>query len=205
MGDMRSYHDVPEYDEGEQAAERLHSTHSLYNFLTFGMPGRDITDVSKSNLSRRVMWTDQSGKKHKINRMSNRHLINTARLLERAATRFKSHMPYPDFQGEMAQMCGEQEFERVMEQDSYELAIQLYGRPCAAIFDECHRRSIDWQKHYTVPCSICRGDGVVGAGDTCPTCKGEGKIVNGTCDHMEGNQYQVLVDGTCKRCKEVVK
>ena len=59
--------------------------------------------------------------------MSNQHLVNTMKLLERnaSAERF-NNLPYLSFQGEMAQYYAEQEFDNLIEKEDYELAGEMY-------------------------------------------------------------------------------
>lgn len=59
--------------------------------------------------------------------MSTDHIINSMRMLERMHEQTQFDMPYPAFQGEMAQMYAEQEFDAYMEM-SVEDVFPVYAR-----------------------------------------------------------------------------
>lgn len=55
------------------------------------------------------IWTTKSGEKLRIVDMTDSHLVNTIRMLERKCVNHDT-MIYPSFGGEMAQYYAEQEF-----------------------------------------------------------------------------------------------
>ena len=66
-------------------------------------------------MSNRKLWTCKDGTKVRIKDMSDRHLQNAAQLILRSASRARSHalLTYPDFNGEMAQLLAEQEWDKL--------------------------------------------------------------------------------------------
>ncbi len=65
------------------------------------------------------VWKTKSGEKIPINKMDDRHLLNSIRFLERRASHLKLRLysSYPEMNGEMAQYCAEQEFEAFQNAD----------------------------------------------------------------------------------------
>lgn len=64
-------------------------------------------------------WTTKDGRKVRICDLDDKHLINIYKMLIRShKNRWITIGPYPDFQGEMAQMVAEQEWEREIEEES---------------------------------------------------------------------------------------
>lgn len=61
------------------------------------------------------LWKQKNGIKIRICDMTDGHLQNTIALLERKAELEKSAIPYPMFNGEMAQMYAEQDWDRAQE------------------------------------------------------------------------------------------
>lgn len=64
-----------------------------------------------------AIWTTKEGKELEIKDMSNSHLINTIRYIKRRLDEYHDEDggSYPCFQGEMAQIIAEQEYERAEE------------------------------------------------------------------------------------------
>lgn len=58
--------------------------------------------------SRGPSWRTANGHRLPIAAMTDGHLINTLRMLERLAEQAAEEIPFPDFQGEMAQRDGEE-------------------------------------------------------------------------------------------------
>ena len=55
-------------------------------------------------------WTMANGQSIRITAMTDRHLVKAIRLLERLAQQRQDSIPYPNFQGEMAQWQADQEW-----------------------------------------------------------------------------------------------
>jgi len=68
-------------------------------------------------------WETRDGRKLPITEMSDSHLNNTIKLIERAhqAQINRVTMNPPCFQGEMAQMCADQEFNALLESEPGDL------------------------------------------------------------------------------------
>ncbi len=88
-------------------------------------------------------WKSKDGRRIRICDMSNQHLVNTMKLLERnaSAERF-NNFPYPSFQGEMAQYYAEQEFDNLIEKEDYELAGEMYPI-YKDMYEELLKRGLD--------------------------------------------------------------
>lgn len=69
--------------------------------------GRELQPSSK------VVWTTKEGKRIPISKMSDSHLLNTIKFLERKSDAFDIIPPM--FQGEMAQYYADQEYDDAME------------------------------------------------------------------------------------------
>ena len=73
-----------------------------------------------------MKWTTKDGAKIAIREMTDRHLINAMRMLERAAEAQLLDMPYPTFQGDMAQYQAESDFDSLMCASSADLAYKWF-------------------------------------------------------------------------------
>ena len=60
------------------------------------------------------LWRCKDGRKVRICDMGDGHLANSIAMLERQAEVEKSQLPYPCFNGEMAQYYAEQDWDRAM-------------------------------------------------------------------------------------------
>jgi hypothetical protein len=72
-------------------------------------------------------WTKKDGTKIRIKDMDNSHLVNTIKFLDRQQSEIQS-CPYPSFQGEMAQMYAEAEYDALMRtetNDNFPIYIDL--------------------------------------------------------------------------------
>jgi len=56
-----------------------------------------------------TIWKTREGKKIRICDMTDEHLLNAIKFCELRAKQIKNTVPYPNFNGEMAQMCAEDE------------------------------------------------------------------------------------------------
>ncbi len=56
------------------------------------------------------IWQTKDGRKVRICDMTNSHLLNTIKYLEKQTQYAKAELSYPSFQGDMAQMCAENEW-----------------------------------------------------------------------------------------------
>lgn len=75
------------------------------------------------------IWTTRDGRRIPISQMSDRHVMNTYKMLIRVG------MPdYPSFQGEMAQMMAEDEWERASSE--YQETVYIFER-------EINKRGLD--------------------------------------------------------------
>lgn len=61
------------------------------------------------------LWKCKDGRAVPIKDMTTDHIINSMRMLDRMHEQTQFDMPYPAFQGEMAQMYAEQEFDAYMD------------------------------------------------------------------------------------------
>ena len=80
-------------------------------------------------MSNRKMWTCRDGRKVRIKDMSDQHLLNTIKMLERAHRFIVDNVEGPNFNGEMAQMCAEQQFNAILASepgDFYPIYLDLY-------------------------------------------------------------------------------
>lgn len=87
------------------------------------------------------LWKQKNGVKIRICDMTDQHLQNSIALLERAAEHQKASLPYPMFNGEMAQFYAEQDWNRVMEADT-EYFFPIYEDLCL----ERERRQIEFEQ-----------------------------------------------------------
>ena len=72
------------------------------------------------------LWTMKDGEKIRICDMADSHLENSIAMLDRALRRLQRDMPYPEFQGDMAQYYAELDWDRLQEsvpEDQY----PIYG------------------------------------------------------------------------------
>lgn len=73
-----------------------------------------------------------------IQDMTDTHLVNTIRMLERYHEAKKFEIPYPNFNGDMAQWCAEREYDSFMESDP-SVSYPVYDD----LVDEFFRRDLD--------------------------------------------------------------
>lgn len=59
----------------------------------------------------KTIWVTREGKKIKVKDMTDSHLLNSIKYLDRRLESMKITMPYPNFNGEMAQFCAEQDWD----------------------------------------------------------------------------------------------
>ena len=90
----------------------------------------DIHKVTK-------VWTTGDGQKLRICDMTDKHLLNAISFCERKHRAAQLNLPYPNFNGEMAQMHAEQSWEHFQEGGPEEL-FPLYLDLC----EEADRRGL---------------------------------------------------------------
>ena len=93
----------------------------------------------KNRMHYKRYWVDRQGQKHLISTMSDTHLFNTIKMLERAAYSQASDCPFPIFQGEMAQECAENDF-HAMNEDPIEYF--LGGTVYDTLIAEAYKRGL---------------------------------------------------------------
>ena len=69
--------------------------------------------------------------------MTDQHILNVIKMLDRQLEHEKMNMPYPSFNGEMAQFCAEIEFEAFQE-STVDDHLPIYKD----LMDEAYRRNI---------------------------------------------------------------
>ena len=80
-------------------------------------------------------WTTKDGTKIRIKDMSDQHIVNTLRLIERMHKNAIEECPFPCFGGEMAQYYAEQEFDSFLSSDIEDI-FPIYGD----LYEEAQRR-----------------------------------------------------------------
>lgn len=70
----------------------------------------------------KTIWVTREGIRIRVRDMSDTHLVNTARMLLRAARHEQRTMPYPNLNGEMAQFCAEQDYDNFQAMTEEEIA-----------------------------------------------------------------------------------
>lgn len=83
------------------------------------------------------IWTTREGEKIRICDMTDDHLRNAIRLCERLHEKAKALIPFPDFNGEMAQYYAEQDYDRFLSSTPEE-SFPLYPDLC----EEAYRRGL---------------------------------------------------------------
>lgn len=82
-------------------------------------------------------WKTKDGRVIRICNMTNSHLLNTIRFLEQKHFELMFTMPYPNFNGEMAQMCAEQEWDQLQNSNPEDVYPIL-----SAMYEEVEQRGI---------------------------------------------------------------
>jgi hypothetical protein len=82
-------------------------------------------------------WKMQNGTKIRICDMEDSHLLNTIKMLDKMSNIVKRKTPYPNFNGEMAQYCAEQDHDRMLEATP-EYFFPIYED----LYNEAERREI---------------------------------------------------------------
>ena len=84
-------------------------------------------------------WVDKNGNKHRISKMTNNHLDNTIKFLEKQAEQRAMSLPYPNFNGDMAQYCAENEWEQAID---HPIEFFLYGTVYDYLIQEQNKRKL---------------------------------------------------------------
>ena len=90
---------------------------------------------------RTKQWAMKSGEKIRVCDMTDLHLINTINMLCRAHARHQHELPYPMFNGEMAQFYAEREWDNFMEsgpEDEWEIF--------STLAEEAFDRKLKWKE-----------------------------------------------------------
>ena len=82
-------------------------------------------------------WTCANGKKIRICDMTDTHLINTIKYLERKSEQYVQNLNPPNLQGDIAQYLAEQEYDAIIEDPSLTLPEIYYN-----LVDEMERRKL---------------------------------------------------------------
>ena len=86
-----------------------------YTYLDYSYLGEaNYLDVLKY-YKRKKIWITKTGEVIKIKDLKDSHLHNIIIFLEKVATRLSNSIPYPQFNGEMAQMYAEQDYNLIQE------------------------------------------------------------------------------------------
>lgn len=98
-----------------------------------------VREVIMDRMQHKRYWIDKQGNKYLISKMSDSHLVNTIKMLERGANHQAANCYFPIFQGEMAQYLAEQAFD-TMQEDPIEffLSRTVYDK----LLDEALKRGL---------------------------------------------------------------
>jgi len=93
-----------------------------------------------------AMWTMRDGTKIKVRDMTNSHLANALRMLERNAERHLAALAMcgNPFDGDGARDAFDDMFDGLLEMDSCELASTVWGAAYVRLETEALRRGLDW-------------------------------------------------------------
>lgn len=83
------------------------------------------------------VWTTKDGQRIRIKDMTDTHLMNTIKMMERKVEEEVADIPYPVFQGEMAQFYADQDYEAAIRMTPYD-RFELYGD----MIEEANRRGL---------------------------------------------------------------
>lgn len=85
-------------------------------------------------------WKQKNGTIILIEAMEDAHLLNTIAMLERNAQEERNKIPYPSFQGEIAQYYAEREYETLHSLNTIELTAELCGEDYINLRREANNR-----------------------------------------------------------------
>lgn len=91
----------------------------------------------------KTVWKTKDGQQIRIKDLQDSHLQNILKMLLRQAQHLRTHLPFPVFQGEMAQYYAEREYDRIMEASDEELCEQECEQ-WEALMAEAGRRNLVW-------------------------------------------------------------
>lgn len=91
-------------------------------------------------------WTKKDGSKIRICDMEDSHIINTIKLLVKKSSQIQNEalMYYPCFQGDMAQMCAEQEWDNLNEMHPEDFALQEFPI-LEYLWEEADKRKLKYE------------------------------------------------------------
>ncbi len=87
------------------------------------------------------LWTQKNGEKIRICDMTDSHLVNAIKFLNKKANNNRFEIPYPSFQGEMAQYYAESQHDNMMEANVEDLTEEMYPL-YSDLMDEAERRKL---------------------------------------------------------------
>lgn len=92
-------------------------------------------------MSNTKIWKTKDGRKIRIKDLDDGHLVNCIKMIERNVAWLQSIIPPPMFNGEMAQLYADREYDRMVESGP-DYFFPIYDDLC----EEATRRQLSWNK-----------------------------------------------------------